>query len=117
LPRLQQLFDKYKAQHFDVITINILRDEDKGAVQVMSNTGFTALKNPGQSWSWAEKTYGVDETPTSFLLDANGKVLFKFNDVESRDDVRRCDAEVGGLLAFEEASNATSARAAVKAQP
>lgn len=110
---MQQILDKYKAQHFDLVTINIMNDEDKGAVQVMSNTGFTALKNPGQSWSWAEKTYGVDETPTSFLLDANGKVLFKFNDVESRDDVKRCDEEVGGLLAFEGAKNNVSALAAI----
>ena len=81
----------------------------------MSNYGFTALKSPGQDW--AQKTYGVDETPTSFLLDANGKMLFKFNDVESLNDLKVCEQEIGGLLAYSAAtSNAVSARATAKAQ-
>jgi hypothetical protein len=98
LPRLQQVLDKFKAQGFGVVTINIINDEEKGAVQVMSNYGFTALKNPGGDFDWSGKTYGVDATPTSFLLDANGKMLFRFGDLESIADMKTCEEEVSGLL-------------------
>lgn len=52
-------------------------------------------------FDWSIKTYGVDETPTSFLLDPEGKSVFKFKDLESLDDVRICDEEVSGLLAYD----------------
>ena len=95
----------------------MLTGQDKGAVQIMSNYGFTALKNPGAGWSWGSKNYGVQGTPTSFLLGPNGKVLFRFGGLESLDAVKTCDEEVGGLLAFDAASTATSARAAVESHP
>lgn len=115
---MQQVLDKYKAQHFDVVTINVLNNQDKGAVQIMSNYGFTALKNPGGGFQWSIKTYGVNGTPTSFLLDPDGKILFKFNGLESLDALKICNSEVGGLLAYTAAtSNAVSARATAKAQP
>lgn len=113
---MQQVLDKYKAQHFDVITINIAPTEEKGAITIMNNYRFTALKGAGD-FEWSIKTYGVNGTPTSFLLDSEGKILFRFNGLESIADVKTCEEEVGGLLAFDAASNATSARASVKAQP
>lgn len=97
---MQQLLDKYKAQHFDIVTINTLTNQETGAVKIMSNYGFTALKNPGEGWSWTSKNYGVRGTPTSFLLDPEGKILFKFNGVETLDAEKVCDQEIGGLLAF-----------------
>lgn len=83
----------------------------------MSNYNFTALKNPGGGFQWSAKTYGVNGTPTSFLLDPDGKVLFKFNGLESLDALKICNSEVGGLLAFSAGtSNAASARATAKSQ-
>jgi len=109
------VLDKYKAQNFDIVTINVLNNQDKGAVKIMSNYGFTALKNPGGDFDWSMKTYGVNGTPTSFLLDGDGKILFKFNGLESLDATDTCESEVGGLLAYSAAtSNAVSARATTK---
>lgn len=113
---MQQVLDKYKAKNFDVVTINVQDKQEKGAVQIMSNYGFTALKNPGGDFGWSMKTYGVNGTPTSFLLDPDGKILFKFNGLESLDALKTCNDEVGGLLAYSAAtSNAVSARATAKA--
>ena len=110
------MLDKHKTQNFDIVTINVLSNQDKGAVKIMSNYGFTALKNPGGDFDWSTKTYGVNGTPTSFLLDPNGKILFKFNGLESLDATDTCNLEVGGLLAYSAAtSNAVSARASAKA--
>ena len=111
------MLDKYKAQNFDIVTINVLNNEDKGAVKIMSNYGFTSLKNPGGGFQWSIKTYGAGGTPTSFLLSPDGKVIFKFNGLESLDAFGICNSEVGGLLAYSAAtSNAVSARATAKAQ-
>ena len=113
---MQQVLDKYKAQNFQVVTINTLTTQDKGAVQIMSNYSFTALKNPGGGFQWSTKTYGVNGTPTSFLLDPDGKILFKFNGLESLDATKTCNEEVGGLLAFSATSGATPGVVA-KSQP
>jgi hypothetical protein len=96
LPRLQQVLDKFKTQHFDVVTINIVPDE-KSAITIMNNYRFTALEGADDS-EWSEKTYGVDATPTSFLLDPDGKLLFRFGDLESIADMKICEEEVSGLL-------------------
>jgi hypothetical protein len=114
---LQQLLDKYRAQHFGIITINTLAGQETGAVKIMSDYGFTALKNPGEGWSWASKNYGVNGTPTSFLLDPQGKILFKSNGVESIDAEETCNKEIGGLLAFTRATTSSPAHLAQKAQP
>lgn len=115
---MQQVLDKHKAQNFELVTINVLNNQDKGAVQIMSNYTFTALKNPGGEFQWATKNYGVRGTPTSFLLDGDGKILFKFNGLESLDATDTCNSEVGGLLAFSATTtNAVSARATAKAPP
>lgn len=93
---MQQILDKFKTQHFDLVTINIIRSE-KSAVTIMSNYGFTALKGADDS-DWSFKTYGVDATPTSFLLNPDGKLLFRFGDLESIADMKTCEEEVSGLL-------------------
>lgn len=93
---MQQVLDKYKKRNFDIVTINIIPNE-KGAITIMSNFGFTALKGLDDS-GWSAKTYGVDATPTSFLLDPDGKMLFRFGDLESTADLKTCEEEVSGLL-------------------
>lgn len=93
---MQQVLDKYKTQHFDVVTINIVPAQ-KGAITIMNNFGFTALKGADDS-EWSAKTYDVDATPTSFLLDTDGKLLFKFGGLESTADLKACEEAVDGLL-------------------
>jgi len=118
-PRLQQILDKYKAQNFHIVTINLIAEQEVGALKIMSNYGFTSLKNPGGDFSWSRKAYGVQSTPTSFLLDPEGKIVFNIPGLESLDDEKTADQEVAGLLKWT-ASTAASAHPAatpVKAQP
>jgi hypothetical protein len=84
----------------------------------MSNYGFTSLKNPGGNWDWAGKNYGVHGTPTSFLLDPNGKILFNIPGLESLDSEKLCDQEVAGLLEWSASGNSVHATApSSKTQP
>lgn len=112
---MQQVLDKYKARNFHILTINVMSDQEEGAVKIMSNYGFVSLKNPGGGFAWSSKTYGVRGTPTSFLIDPDGKIVFDVPGLESLDSQKLCDEEVGGLLAWTASSNST--RAVDKAQP
>jgi hypothetical protein len=73
-------------------------DEDKGAVTIMGQYSFIALKNPGAGWSWGEKNYGVQGTPTSFLLDPNGRIVFNMPGLETLPAAKQAESEVAGLL-------------------
>ncbi len=113
---MQQILDKYKAQNFHIVTINVLSNQEEGAVKIMSNYSFTSLKNPGGGFAWSSKTYGVRGTPTSFLVDPDGKIVFDVPGLESLDSVKLCEQEVAGLLKW--SASATPAPASpAKAQP
>ena len=100
------------------MTINVIGSQQEGAVKIMSNYGFISLKNPGGDFAWSSKTYGVRGTPTSFLVDPDGKIVFDVPGLETVQSTKVCDEEVAGLLKW--SSSAAFARAAAppaKAQP
>jgi hypothetical protein len=76
--------------------------EDKGAVTIMGKYSFIALKNPGAGWSWGEKNYGVQGTPTSFLLDPDGRIVFNVPGLETLPAVKQAESEVAGLVRWTE---------------
>jgi hypothetical protein len=80
----------------------MLTSQDKGAVNIMSKYSFTALKNPGAGWSWGQKTYGVQGTPTSFLLDPAGKIIFKPSGFVTIPSEHESEDEVAALLRWTE---------------
>ena len=101
-----------------MVTINVISSEAVGAVKIMSNYGFVALKNPGGDFSWSKKNYGVWGTPTSFLVDPEGKIIFNLTGLESLDSEKLCDQEVAGLLEWSASGNSVHATApSSKAQP
>lgn len=84
----------------------------------MSNYGFVSLKNPGGDFGWSGKTYGVHGTPTSFLVDPDGKIVFNVPGLETIESTRVCDEEVAGLLKWSVRPAAMhTAAPSVKAQP
>jgi thioredoxin-related protein len=115
---LQSVLDKFKAQNFHIVTINVIGSQAVGAVKIMSNYSFVALKNPGGDWDWAGKNYGVHGTPTSFLVDSDGKILFDVPGLETVDSTNLCEEEVAGLLKWSASpESAHAALPATKAQP
>ncbi len=117
---MEQVLNKYKAQNFHVVTINVIGSQAEGAVKIMSNYNFVALKNPGGDWDWAGENYGVHGTPTSFLVDAKGNIVFNVPGLESIESTKLCDEEVAGLLKWSQSASANSDRVAApaaKAQP
>ena len=101
------------------MTINVIDSQQEGAVKIMSNYGFVSLKNPpGGDFDWSRKTYGIRSTPTSFLVDPDGKIVFDVPGLETVESTKVCDEEVAGLLKWTASgAYARSAASPVKAQP
>jgi thioredoxin-related protein len=99
---LQAALERFKAQGFRIVTINMMTSQDKGAVKIMSQYSFTALKNHGEGWSWGQKTYGVQGTPTSFLLDPQGKIIFNVPGFVTIPSEQESENEVASLLKWTE---------------
>jgi hypothetical protein len=96
----------------------VIGSQAVGAVKIMSNYSFVALKNPGGDWDWAGKNYGVHGTPTSFLVDPDGKIVFDVPGLETVASTNLCEEEVAGLLkwsASEESAHAAASSG--KARP
>lgn len=76
-PLVQEALKKYGPQGFVVLAINIVPDEDADVLPLLKTKGFdfTALKMPDENW--ARDNYKVNAAPLNFLLDAQGRLIFK----------------------------------------
>jgi peroxiredoxin len=77
LPEIQKIYDKYKDQGLSAVWINIL-PEETGLIagwQVAKNLTVPVLV--GASQESLQRDYNINSTPSSYLLDENGAVLFR----------------------------------------
>jgi peroxiredoxin len=96
-PRVQEIYDTYKNQGLSMVWINVLPDEERLIADWRSRHGFTATILVGPA-SLADK-YDLRMTPTHYLLDAKGKVLWKHAGYKPDDEKaleRRIQAAVTG---------------------
>jgi peroxiredoxin len=75
LPEIQKIYDKYKDQGLSAVWINILPEEDSliPGWQMVKKLDVPVLV--GGSQASLQKDYGLESTPSTFLLDENGKVV------------------------------------------
>jgi thiol-disulfide isomerase/thioredoxin len=76
-PMLQEAVTKYGPKGFTVLAINIVTEEDAEVLPVLNagKYGFVPLKMPTEDW--AKVNYGVKGAPVNFLLDTDGKIIFR----------------------------------------
>lgn len=76
-PYIQAALNKYRPQGFEVLLINILPKEDHLAVSTLTDrkNDFISLKIPAEKWAQTE--YGVTGTPVNYLLDEEGRIIFR----------------------------------------
>ena len=75
LPEVQRLQDSYKEHGLTAVWINVLPEEDRLIPDWRARNGFTApILLGGRS---VQRDYDLTMTPTHYLLDAGGRVLFK----------------------------------------
>ena len=75
LPYLKLLARKFQGKPFMVVTINTVPDEERQIAEWMKDYGFQTLLAPEKDWS--KNQYNVAFNPTNFLLDPEGRIIFK----------------------------------------
>jgi peroxiredoxin len=95
LPALRQAYDKYHARGFEII--GVAMDEKRAVLDAFLKQHSIPWPqfNDGQRWeNKLALKYGVTQTPTSFLLDREGKIIAK--DFELTTDGRIVSQSLGG---------------------
>jgi thiol-disulfide isomerase/thioredoxin len=97
-PTLQRVLDKYKDRGFAILSLNVLPEEKAFVMPYLTKNRFTfhALETDTE---WAEKTYGARGYPTNFLIDADGRIMFKPGIIRSPREQRTFELQIEALLA------------------
>ena len=96
-PYIQQAYDKYKAKGFEIIAVNIVSSEDGQALPTMKEkkVNFIGVKMPDPEF--AAREYRIAGAPTHFLLDKQGRVIYK-PAIHDRETARTFELEIELLL-------------------
>lgn len=81
MPKISRIFDKYKSRGVKGFAINLDGIDFKNAIQAFLKDGKTSLTVPidelyQEKFFVAGDPYGVAKTPTLFLVDRDGKVVY-----------------------------------------
>jgi cytochrome oxidase Cu insertion factor (SCO1/SenC/PrrC family) len=83
-PEIQKLYEKYQPQGLAMVWINVLPEQDKQITPWMTQHGYTVpVLLGGKS---AQGDYKLIETPTSYLLDAQGNVIERHDGFKAGDE-------------------------------
>jgi hypothetical protein len=90
------VLDKYASRGLVILSINVETDEDSLVLPFLRNNkyGFIPLKG---NRDWAKNVYKVVGTPTNFLLDGQGRVIFKPRPYDAETE-RTLELEIEALL-------------------
>lgn len=76
-PALQRAYDAYQARGLSMVWINVLREEERLIERWQAKHGYTVPVLVGATLRRVQEDYGVSMTPTHYLLDAQGTVVWK----------------------------------------
>ena len=74
-----------------------MTSDDEGAKKFLKEKGITFPSLKG-SWEAARAKYGVDGTPANFLIDRQGRVLFKHFGFRGEEGVKHMGSEIETML-------------------
>ena len=101
LPRLEEIWKKYKDEGLSIVAVQSNQDNEKGRKLVEKNgLSFPVLLNEAEN----DVVYGVyrsEGNPSTFLIDREGRILSYHLGYEEGDDVEY-EQEIADLLASPE---------------
>ena len=87
LPRLQPLYEQYKDQGFEVVTVETKGQNDRATKFIEENgLTYTMLQNGEGDAEVAKQVFSVIYHPSSFLIDRDGKIMFYHLGFEAGDE-------------------------------
>jgi len=75
-PHFQAVINKLKNENVVYLGINVVPEQDPYVIPFMQNSRYSFIPLRGTS-TFAEKYYGVQGEPENFLIDKDGKIIFK----------------------------------------
>jgi len=77
LPRLEPLYQKYRDQGFRVVALEATRDRERAASFRQENgLSYPMLETGEGDADVVREIFGVGTFPTSYLIDADGRILY-----------------------------------------
>ena len=70
------MINEFKGENVVYVGINVIPEQDTYVLPFMKNTKYSFIPLRGNS-EFAAKYYGVRGEPTNFLIDKDGKIIFK----------------------------------------
>lgn len=75
-PHFQAVINKFKGKNVVYVGINVMPLQDPYVIPMMKNTKYSFIPLRGTS-AFAAKNYGVQSEPENFLIDKDGKIIFR----------------------------------------
>jgi thiol-disulfide isomerase/thioredoxin/Flp pilus assembly protein TadD len=108
-PYLQHVAEKYRSRGFEVLALNVHPDEDAFVVPYMRNNKFLfrPLKTDA---AWAKDNYGAIGMPSNYLVDHEGRIMFKPGVINGEKAEKVFERQLQQLLERAEASRSKSSK-------
>jgi cytochrome oxidase Cu insertion factor (SCO1/SenC/PrrC family) len=97
LPEIQKIYDRYKEKGLSAVWINILPEETALVPGWAVAKKLTVPVLVGGSQETFQRDYGIESTPTTYLLDANGRVLYRADGYKPGDE-KLLEERIAGVL-------------------
>ncbi|QJD96680.1 redoxin domain-containing protein [Mucilaginibacter robiniae] len=75
-PHFQSVINKFKGKDVVYVGINVDPEQDPYVLPLLKNSNYSFIPLRGSS-EFARKNYGVQGEPENFLIDQDGKIIFK----------------------------------------
>jgi thiol-disulfide isomerase/thioredoxin len=95
-PELQMVLAKYGPDNFVILAVNVHPEEDKFVLPYINGNKFGFIPLRG-NLEFAEKEFQARGMPTNFLIDPQGRMVFKPGIIRG-DEVRKLELQIEALL-------------------
>jgi thiol-disulfide isomerase/thioredoxin len=102
-PHFQAVINKFKGEKVEYLGINVFPGQDSYIIPFMKNTKYSFIPLRGNS-EFAAQNYGVHGEPENFLIDKNGKIVFRGFRIDNTNH-RTLELMISYLLKMDQKSN------------
>ncbi|MBK7600313.1 MAG: TlpA family protein disulfide reductase [Acidobacteria bacterium] len=96
-PSLQKVLKRVGMDKFAILAVNVYPAEDKFVMPYMKGNAFDFVPLHGNE-EFAEKEWGARGYPTNFLIDPQGRTIYRLGPMRGEAEERRFELQIRLLL-------------------